>query len=172
MSRPPYLFLTVVIAFILIAVTSLIINYQLIYNMLVSGNDIGFKLSFMFNILGSIITNNTELSLLTLVITGLLAGINVAFMVFKFRTSRRDSIDGKSSGLGGGGVLAGMLGAGCSSCGVGILALLGVVGGAAILPFGGYEIWAVSTAILVYSMYSLSKGINSCDSCQVELNHS
>lgn len=88
MKKPSYLLLTLFIAFLLVSITTLIINYQLIFNILFSSKDVGFKLSFLLNMLGGIITNNTEISLLTLVVTGILAGLNVSFLVFKFKANK------------------------------------------------------------------------------------
>ena len=50
------------------------------------------------------------------------------------------------------GSLIGFASAGCASCGAGVLALMGVTGGAAVLPFNGLEVQALSILILIGSM--------------------
>lgn len=82
---------------------------------------------------------------------------------------KQTRIQKKKDSVGGLGVFAGILASGCSSCGVGVLAVLGVVGGTAILPLGGFEIWGLSTVILLVSLFYLSKGINTCHACQIQL---
>ena len=50
------------------------------------------------------------------------------------------------------GSLVGFASAGCASCGAGVLALMGVTGGAAVLPFNGLEVQVLSVLILIGSM--------------------
>ena len=50
------------------------------------------------------------------------------------------------------GSLIGFASAGCASCGAGVLALIGVTGGASILPYNGLEVQAFSILILLGSM--------------------
>lgn len=50
------------------------------------------------------------------------------------------------------GSLVGFASAGCASCGAGVLALMGVTGGAAVLPFNGLEVQVLSILILIGSM--------------------
>jgi hypothetical protein len=50
------------------------------------------------------------------------------------------------------GSLIGFASAGCASCGAGVIALIGVTGGAAVLPFNGLEVQVLSILILVGSM--------------------
>lgn len=50
------------------------------------------------------------------------------------------------------GSLIGFASAGCASCGAGVLALMGVTGGASVLPYNGLEVQAFSILILLASM--------------------
>ncbi len=50
-----------------------------------------------------------------------------------------------------GGVI-GFTGAGCASCGAGVLALAGVIGGASVLPYNGLEVQLISILILLTSL--------------------
>ena len=50
------------------------------------------------------------------------------------------------------GSLIGLASAGCASCGAGVLALMGVTGGAAVLPFNGLEVQVFSILLLIGSM--------------------
>lgn len=61
-----------------------------------------------------------------------------------YRTS--SSISGTLGGA------IGFAGAGCASCGAGLLTLLGVSGGVALLPFNGLGVQAASIAILLGSL--------------------
>lgn len=58
------------------------------------------------------------------------------------------------------GVFAGLFTSGCSICPPLVLSLIGVPSAAAIFPFGGYEIKALSLILLLASIYMLSKNMD------------
>ena len=77
---------------------------------------------------------------------------------------RTGSPNVKGVGVAGiGGLVSGVFGIGCAACGTfiftSVLALFGVGGILAYLPFGGEEFGFLGVALLVYSVYSLTKKI-------------
>lgn len=67
---------------------------------------------------------------------------------------------GSVTGTLGGAV--GFAGAGCASCGAGLLTLLGLSGGVALLPFDGLGVQALSIAILFASLEYTGRNQGSC----------
>ena len=89
-----------------------------------------------------------QLSLI--LVTTALFGAN--FAVFMLLThSRRASSTQAGSIVGG---IVGAFGAGCPACGAYLFSLLGISGGLAILPFGGLELWAVSSLLMAIALTS------------------
>ena len=78
----------------------------------------------------------------------------------------------KSSGAAGiGGLVSGVFGIGCAACGTFILtpllALFGATGLFSLLPFGGEEFGFIGVGLLVYSIYAVTKKINSPMVCDI-----
>lgn len=66
----------------------------------------------------------------------------------------------------GGSTLIGIVGSGCASCGLPILALLGLSGSVAYLPFRGIELSYISVMLLLFSLYHLIKA-NNKNECEI-----
>jgi hypothetical protein len=84
-------------------------------------------------------------------VTGLLALLVGTVTVTTFISLKRN-YDSTGSITTTFGSLIGFVSAGCASCGAGVLALMGVTGGAAVLPFNGLEVQVMSILILIGSM--------------------
>ena len=83
-------------------------------------------------------------------VTTALFGANFAVVVLLTR-ARHVSTTQAGSIVGG---IVGAFGAGCPACGAYLLSLLGVGGGLAILPFGGLELWALSSLFMAIALTS------------------
>ncbi len=96
----------------------------LIWNQYATHGVLGLVFPAVIAVLAGIVTVTTGLSLLaSYTVTGSLSGV--------------------------GGSLVGFSAAGCASCGAGVLTLLGLSGGVALLPFNGLGVQAVSIAIML-----------------------
>jgi hypothetical protein len=88
--------------------------------------------------------------------TGITVTATLAFLVgtvtFTTAVSLKRNYDSTGSVATTFGSLIGFASAGCASCGAGVLALMGVTGGAAVLPFNGLEVQVLSILILLGSM--------------------
>lgn len=95
-------------------------------------------------------------------VTTVLFGANVAIVVLLTR-ARRGSSTQAGSIVGG---FVGAFGAGCPACGAYLLSLLGVSGGLALLPFGGLELWALSSLLMAVTLTSSLRRLD--DACAAD----
>mgnify|MGYP001571152778 CR=1 FL=1 len=123
------------------------------------------KLSYFTSILGSFGTNYTLLSAFFTVLNAFLIGLNVALLVFSLRRLHSVLVE---SGLGGvGGVVTGFLGIGCAACGSALLSLLGLSGVVTLFPFRGVEFSMIATLLLLASLVSTSRRLQSNGACRI-----
>ncbi|MDP3916805.1 MAG: hypothetical protein Q8Q42_00785 [Nanoarchaeota archaeon] len=106
-------------------------------------------------------------STVILIIISVLIGIVVSLITFKVIANSR--LMGNISKSGAAGTFVGMLVPVCAPCGIGLLSLIGIGGVIAYLPYQGTELGILAILLLLYSIYSLSKSINGCASCRIEL---
>lgn len=105
--------------------------------------------------------NFTFLTILFSVIISLLLGIFVALVIYRFKLIRNSS---KKLGFFGTlGFFFGVFAAGCPSCGSVVFALFGAPLALMLLPFKGLEIKVLSILLLVWSNYSISRKLVSCN---------
>ena len=101
----------------------------------------------------------------TFILLGVIAilfGIYTSLLVFKIRLRcKRKGIF--VSIFGGGGLIAGLFGAGCPMCGGALFALIGMPLALFYLPFKGLELRALSILLLGISVYLISRSIYSCE---------
>lgn len=107
----------------------------------------------------------TSLSLSALV--AVLAGINVSLIVFKIKRTRTINLKKAGGSTLFGGTFAAFT-PGCPACTTPLAVLLGTVGGLAIFPLQGLEIKLLSIAILSFSIYWITKGIQHPSCCSME----
>jgi hypothetical protein len=162
-SRPAYILLAVLISSALFFLFLFIINIPIFLTAL---NFVGFSAvpQVFFNITQTIVATSGHLALYAYISVVALAGVNLSMLVFKMRVVKSQD---KSPLLSFGGVFGGALAAGCPSCSISIIALLGVSGGLAALPFAGVEFSLLGAALLLVSIYFISKSIRFCEACQL-----
>lgn len=109
---------------------------------------------------------------LLLALTAGAVGTNVALLGFHLRHNRATLRSGSGSVVG---VALGVLGAGCASCGLAVVAsvlsLTGVAAGLTALPLEGMEFLLVALVVTVLSIHWVAAGIESgaVDGCPVDL---
>lgn len=118
------------------------------------------KISILLSSLGAFKTNLSLFGKVTLIITSLLFGLNVS--LFSFYIKRRVKLE-KEVGMSLGGMLAGLIGIGCASCGSFIIASIFGMSASAVfiglLPFRGQEFAVAGILILSLSIVLISKKI-------------
>lgn len=106
---------------------------------------------------------------INLIILSLLTGILVSLLVYRWKYVK-ELRSRKGGVLAGAGLFLGVIAPGCASCGIGLIALLGLTASVASLPFQGSEVTWVATILLLISIFMVSDKIGKgfiCDDCLV-----
>ena len=102
---------------------------------------------------------------LTVVISAL-AGINFALMAFKIkRMKMMNSVKSNSSAVLGGAFAA--FTPGCPACTAPLAVILGAIGGLSLFPMQGLELKFISVGVLVFSIYWITRGLQSRSCCKI-----
>ncbi len=136
-------------------------NYSFVLDTLFGSYPVMYKLTIFVTLLGGLWTSMTLKALIMLCLTAALTGLNIGLLTEKFGAFRSDK--GLAFTLGGSSL--GILGAGCASCGLPVLALLGFSGSLVNLPLQGMEFSYLALGMLLLSCYVLLKNQN--QSCQL-----
>ncbi len=161
--KPLYFLLAFMIASIIISVSLLFPNRELMLKV-ASSNSLSVlgKIKFIASFYGAITTNFTLFSAFYTLTIAILFAINITLLAFYVR--RRQKLTKNMTpifGTGIGGLVAGFLGIGCAACGsfvvTSLLSLLGAGALLSFLPLGGEELGLIGIALLLYSIYSLVK---------------
>ncbi|MCD5384507.1 MAG: hypothetical protein LRZ97_01155 [Candidatus Pacebacteria bacterium] len=122
------------------------------------------KVSLLWHLYGSIVTNFHIFSASYTIIIAILFGVNIALMLkyIKEQKTLTDKSNVKPAvGTSVGGLIAGFLGIGCATCGTFILSGLFTIFGTGVvltlLPLGGGEFGIIGVALLMYSIYIILK---------------
>lgn len=158
-ARPVYLFIALGTAFFFFLLNAFIIQHRVLFSRPEDALQILF-MEFYYRM--------TSLSFYSLLVIALLTGIVVSMLFYKVHSASAQKAAGAGfiSTLG---VLLGILVPGCASCGIGLLAFLGLGASVASLPFQGVEISVAAIALLGVSIFSISSGILKCTSCRIPL---
>jgi hypothetical protein len=120
------------------------------------------KLKITTSLLGGIRTNFSVLSAGYTIAIAVLFGVNIAMVVY-FLKRKRNPLARQEMAAGIGGVASGALGIACAACGSFILTTalssFGAAGALAILPLRGGEFGILSVALLLVSLFLISKKI-------------
>ena len=125
------------------------------------------KADILLDSLGAFKTNIMPFGRVTLVVSSVLFGINIS--LFSYYIKRRIKLQ-KEAGLGLGGMILGILGVGCASCGSFILtSIIGTSASVALvgsLPFKGHEFSILGIIILGISIILTTKKIEEPTVCK------
>lgn len=147
-----------------VVMTVYLMNASLIWDTLWGDYSWSYKWSIMIALLHGMWTAMSISSLWLLTIVALLTGLNVVLTVERLRSLRSA---GKLHWAIGGSSLIGLVGSGCASCGLPILALLGLGGAAVYLPYGGMELSLLAIMLLGVSLYFLMQGRMAAATCKI-----
>lgn len=165
-----YVFLTTIVALIFILFAILLPNIPLLFQLLQGINAPLLKAEILFNLLAGIQTNFTPANRIFTFIIAIFFGIYISLFVF-FWKRRKKMIAQTRTKTGFIGLVNGMLGVGCASCGSFLLSTIfstaGAVGIITLLPLKGVEFAILSVVLLSFSIYTLSKNIVNAGLCKV-----
>ena len=133
-----------------------IIYYFLTMSMLPTHFDVAIKLAphYIITSIGLTISIST------------LAGINFAMMAYKMNQMKKmNSVKTNSSAIFGG-VFAAFT-PGCPACTAPLAVILGAVGGLSLFPMQGLELKFISVGVLIFSIYWITRGLQSKSCCKI-----
>lgn len=143
---------TAVIAVLYVVATIYLMNVGLVKDTIFGSYSLSYKWNILTALLAGMWTAMSKLSLMFLVVVGVLTGANLTLVVQRVQAIRAS---GKMSFVVGGSSLLGIVGSGCASCGLPILAFLGLSGAIFYLPFQGLELSVLAIVLLSFSLYTL-----------------
>lgn len=158
---------TVIIAALYVVATVYLMNAGLVKDTIFGSHSLSYKWSLLTALLAGMWTAMSGLSLFLLVVVAILTGANLTLVVQRLQTIRAS---GKMSLMVGGSSLIGIVGSGCASCGLPILALLGLSGAIFYLPFQGLELSVLAIVLLSISLYVLIKQSTRQTVCAVDIS--
>lgn len=141
--------------------TIFLMNFALAKDTLLGGYPLAYKVNITFSLILGMWTSMTHQTIFLLILIAFLSGLNLTLLaqkisLLKYAKSLQFTV--------GGGTILGIAGAGCASCGLPFLSLLGV--SSSFLPFKGEEFLYISLILLLVSVYLLFKS-NAQLSCNV-----
>ncbi len=163
-----FIILTTIIAAAYVVATIYLMNVSLVKDALFGAHALSYRWEILVALLGGMWTAMSRTSLTLLIAVALLTGINLTLVMRQMQLLRRM---GSVRFVAGGGSLLGVVGSGCASCGLPVLALLGLGGAAAYLPFGGAELSAIAIVALSISLFVLIRNRSEKLTCPIPLPH-
>lgn len=146
---------TFIIAMLYVIATVYLMNASLVQDALFGVHSPSYRWNILIALLIGMWTSMSELSLFLLTTVAILTGLNLVLTIERLRSIRSS---GRMHWAIGGSSILGIVGSGCASCGLPILALLGFGGATAYLPFQGVELSLVAIILLSVSLHVLVKG--------------
>src|SRR3989344_1078222 len=161
------IFYSLIIAIIYTLLTVYMMNGVLVKDTLFGNFPLDYKFDLMIALLAGMWTAMTGAGLLILITTAVLTGINLTLVFQRFV---RLGSGGKLHLVVGGSSILGIVGSGCAACGLPILALLGLSGSIAYLPFRGTELSIITVILLFISLYLMVRSQNQSKVCLISPN--
>ena len=156
----PYFILTFTVFISLIIFNIGIINYKFY----IAAPNFKVALAVFFGTFETLFLH----SVILMFIASLLTGILLSLIVFHLKNQK-----GKNNSVGTGsfGAFLGILAPACASCGIGLIAALGLTGLLATLPFSGLEVSILGIILLIYAIVALLLKISSktCNTNEIYL---
>jgi len=140
------------IAAMYMAITIYLMNAGLVKDTLFGMHSLSYKWNLLVALLAGVWTAMSRLSLVLLIVASVLTGANLTLVIQRLKTIRAS---GKMSFMVGGSSLLGIVGSSCASCGLPIVAFLGLSGTIFYLPFRGLELSVLAIILLLISLYAL-----------------
>ncbi len=154
-----------IIAILYVIATVYLMNASLVKDALFGVHSMSYTWNILIALLVGMWTAMSGLGLFLLTTVAILTGLNLVLTVERLRSIRSS---GKMHWAIGGSSILGIVGSGCASCGLPILALLGFGGAAAYLPFQGIELSLLAIVLLSVSLYILIQGRTERALCIIE----
>lgn len=169
LKKPSYVIIAGAVAFLIMVIAVLLPNREFVRFVVFHDTfSFGTKVNLLWVSLGALKTNFTMHARVTVIVSALLSGINIALLVFHMR---RRALSLAATGTTSIGTVIGLLGVGCAACGsvlltslFGLSTTIAIIG---FLPFKGGELGYVSIAILLWSVQYVAKKISDPAVCAI-----
>ncbi len=142
-----------------------LMNFTLVVNTLFGVYPLSYKFNLLLDLLAGMWTAMTHTALFMLTLNSLLTGAILVLLGQKITALKKM---GKLRFAVGGGSILGIVGSGCTACGLPILSLFGLSGAALFLPFKGGELPYISFLLLLGSLYLILKSTISVQACVLQ----
>lgn len=166
LQKPKLIICAILIAIVYTISVVYLMNGNFVKDTLLGNFPLDYKFNLMTALLAGMWTAMTGSGLLILLTTAILTGLNIT-LIFQRLTQLRSA--GSLHFVVGGSSILGMIGSGCAACGLPILAILGLSGSVAYLPFRGTEISIVAIILLSMSLFLMVKSSNPSKVCEVKV---
>lgn len=168
--RPGFVLLAAIVAAAFLVFTIWLPNLSFIAGTITGSQfSTAQKAGILWASLAAINTNFTPLSRTTTIALALLLGVDMALLTFYLRTRAR--LD-RAAGMGIGGVIAGLFGVGCASCGTVIASAFLGAGATAgylnLLPLQGQEFGILGVGLLLWGIVITAKKIQRPLTCAIK----
>jgi hypothetical protein len=147
-----FLPLTLGVSLFYILLPAIFMNHTLISLILWGTDPISFKISFLMTLFLGTLTILPPIEVFFTLLTAILLGINISLLV---QTIKILSTQKKVTVTVGGASLLALAGAGCASCGISILSILGI--STTLLPIHGTGFLITSSFLLLLSLFVILK---------------
>ena len=161
---PSFLIPTLIIASIYVIFVTYFMNGRLVSNTIFGSFTIAYKLNLLLALLQGMWTAMSGSALILLFLTALLTGANLTLLVRQIKALRTAQ---NLHFVVGGNTLLGLVGSGCTACGLPILSILGISGSIIYLPFRGAEISYLAVVLLSISFYLLLRSVFEKEYCAI-----
>jgi len=170
-SKWRYLLLASGVFWVVLSISLFFPHRIMMWHILSAGSiSLSQKLVFIWHMYGIMWSNFTLFTAGYTILIAVLFGMNIAMMVF-FIKKQQGTIAHTQGifGAGIGGLVSGILGMGCASCGTFVLtwllSIFGVGGILTYLPLHGQEFGLLGVALLLYSLWHVSRNIDEPNVC-------
>jgi len=140
--------------------SNLLINFANILNF--TFNDYPFitKITIISRLIFGAFTTISDRDIFMILLISTLFGVNLSLVLEKFKFIKKQNNLKITFGAG----IISIASAGCASCGLSLVSLVGLGGALAILPFGGFELYILAAGILFASIiYNLNSIYKACE---------
>ncbi len=161
-----FLVFTGLIGVLYLVLATYLMNYSLVKDTIFGHYPLSYKWNLLTALLGGMWTAMSRLALATLVLTSFLTGANLVLVTQRISALKSS---GKLRFVVGGSSLLGIVGSGCAACGLPVLALLGLSGSIAYLPFQGEELSWIAIILLTISLCLIIRNHLNEQACAIQV---
>lgn len=164
---PKYAFLVLLLSAILFFIFIFLNNIPLFVSAFEITQNLGTLTKVFLNAVDMILDIGGVAVFGSVVAVSILGGLSITLISYKMVTTRK--LSASHGLLNFSGIFGGALSSACAACSTALISIIGVAGGLAIFPLKGLELSLISIAVLLMSLYFISKNLLGSDVCTTKL---